>query len=103
MVAAFAWKLLHSTRNLRINAASPTMRRAAASELLPLTIPLKVGPGRSRGDHAGQPAPRASSGLGDLALLGGAAWPGGGGRRRDLRLLRFAGDLIAILGRRGTA
>ncbi|MGB3866610.1 MAG: MarC family protein [Xanthobacteraceae bacterium] len=106
VVAAFAWKLLHSNEELEdqrsVTDHAPGGRIDA---FYPLTMPLTVGPGSiSVAITLGSQRPAASTGLGDLALLGGAAVAGLAAVAAAIYVCyRYAGDLIAILGRRGTS
>lgn len=106
VVAAFAWKLLHSAEELEDQrSATEHAPGGRVDAFYPLTMPLTVGPGSiSVAITLGSQRPAASAGLGELALLGGAAVAGLAAVAATIYVCyRFAGDLIAILGRRGTS
>lgn len=105
VVAAFGWNLLHAgeepdaTRSA--NAHAPDSRVDA---FYPLTMPLTVGPGSiSVAITLGSQRPGAGTELTQLAMLGAAAVAGLLAMAATIYVCyRFAGNLVAYLGRRGT-
>jgi multiple antibiotic resistance protein len=106
VVAAFAWKLLHSGEQ----ADDP---RGATDEMpasqqpdtfYPLTMPLTVGPGSiSVAITLGSQRPPPTASAADWAAATGGALAGLLGIAITIYVsYRFAGDLVVYLGRRGT-
>lgn len=106
VVAAFAWKLLHASEELEDQrSATAHAADARVDAFYPLTMPLTVGPGSiSVAITLGSQRPAVNSGFGDLALVAGAAVAGLAAVALTIYVCyRFAGDLVAILGERGTS
>lgn len=106
VVAAFAWKLLHSSEELEDQrSATDHAPDAPVDAFYPLTMPLTVGPGSiSVAITLGSQRPAGSPSLADLAMLGGAAVAGIAAVAASIYVCyRFAGNLIAALGPRGTS
>ncbi len=106
VVAAFAWKLLHSNEELEdqrsVTDHAPDARLDA---FYPLTMPLTVGPGSiSVAITLGSQRPAVSGGIGDFAMVAGGAVAGLAAIGATIYVCyRFAGNLVAALGRRGTS
>ena len=106
VVAAFGWQLLHAGEE-------PEDRRSAADNtpgvaidaFYPLTMPLTVGPGSiSVAITLGSQRPTATEDIAQLAALGGGAVAGLAGIAATIYVCyRFAGNIVAVLGERGTA
>jgi multiple antibiotic resistance protein len=106
VVAAFAWKLLHSNEELAdqrsVTDHAPDARLDA---FYPLTMPLTVGPGSiSVAITLGSQRPSVNAGVGDFALVATAAVVGLAAVAASIYVCyRYAGNLVAALGRRGTS
>ncbi len=106
VVAAFGWQLLHAGED-------PEDRRSAAAaspgastdSFYPLTMPLTVGPGSiSVAVTLGSQRPLTPIDFTDLALLGGGAIVGLSAIAVTIYVCyRFAGNLVAALGERGSS
>lgn len=106
VVTAFAWKLLHAGQELEDQRAADAVVKpiGPTDAFYPLTMPLTVGPGSiSVAITLGSQRPKATAGLADLALLGGAAIAGLVAIAATVYVCyRFAEPIIATLGERGT-
>lgn len=106
VVAAFAWKLLHSSGELEDRrSVTDHAPDARVDAFYPLTMPLTVGPGSiSVAITLGSQRPAMSAGFGDFALVAAAAVAGIAAVAAAIYVCyRFAGNLVAALGRRGTS
>ncbi|HVV42774.1 MAG TPA: MarC family protein [Nitrobacter sp.] len=104
VVAAFGWKLLHAGEEPDAARASTHPPESRVDAFYPLTMPLTVGPGSiSVAITLGSQRPGAGTELTQLAMLGGAAVAGLLAMAATIYVCyRFAGNLVAWLGRRGT-
>lgn len=105
VVAAFGWKLLHSSEELEDHrAATDHTLGTRVDAFYPLTMPLTVGPGSiSVAVTLGSQRPAMASGFADLALLGSGAIAGLAAIAATVYVCyRFAGNLVDGLGKRGT-
>jgi multiple antibiotic resistance protein len=105
VVAAFGWKLLHSSEELEDQKrAMDHAPGAGIDAFYPLTMPLTVGPGSiSVAITLGSQRPASPSDFAEVALLGGGAVLGLVAIGATIYVCyRFAGDLVGYLGRRGT-
>lgn len=104
VVTAFAWSLLQSGESVDDEHAAGHTHVDADDAFYPLTMPLTVGPGSiSVAITLGSQRPRGATGAADLALLGGAAVAGLIAIAATIYVCyRYADQLIAILGPRGT-
>ncbi|MBI3701209.1 MAG: MarC family protein [Afipia sp.] len=106
VVAAFGWQLLHAGEEPDDKRSAATSPPAASTETFyPLTMPLTVGPGSiSVAVTLGSQRPVAADSVADLALLGGGAIAGIAAISVTIYVCyRFAGNLVAALGERGTS
>ena len=110
VVAAFGWKLLHSSEELEDQrsataTASAQQPGSRIDAFYPLTMPLTVGPGSiSVAVTLGSQRPALSSGFSDLAMVGGAAVAGLAAIAATIYVCyRFAGGIVGRLGERGTS
>jgi len=108
VVAAFGWKLLHSNEELEDQRSATATAHQPGSRIdafYPLTMPLTVGPGSiSVAVTLGSQRPELSSGLSDLALIGGGAVAGLAAIAATIFVcFRFAGGIVDKLGERGTS
>ncbi len=106
VVAAFAWKLLHSSEELEDQRSVTDHAPGVDVDVFyPLTMPLTVGPGSiSVAITLGSQRPSATAAFGDFALLAIAAVAGLAAVAASIYVCyRFAGNLVAVLGRRGTS
>ncbi len=105
VVAAFGWQLLHSGTEPEGQRAETAGRPGAPVDAFyPLTMPLTVGPGSiSVAITLGSQRPSMPSGWAELALVGGAAIAGLLAIAATIYVCyRFADDIVALLGERGT-
>jgi multiple antibiotic resistance protein len=105
VVAAFAWKLLHSSEELEDQrSATDQAPGSRVDAFYPLTMPLTVGPGSiSVAVTLGSQRPALNSGFSDLAVVGAGAVAGLAAIAVTIYVCyRFAGNLVAWLGARGT-
>jgi multiple antibiotic resistance protein len=105
VVAAFAWKLLHSSEELEDQrSATDEALNSRVDAFYPLTMPLTVGPGSiSVAVTLGSQRPAFKSGLSDLAMVGSGAIAGLAAIAITIYVCyRFAGNIVFWLGARGT-
>jgi multiple antibiotic resistance protein len=106
VVAAFGWRLLHANEDSedRRSAAESTPG-VSIDAFYPLTMPLTVGPGSiSVAITLGSQRPAGSGDVTQLAALGCGAVAGLAAIAITIYVcFRFAGNLVAVLGARGTS
>lgn len=106
VVAAFAWQLLHSGTDADGQQDAVAARKSGlpVDAFYPLTMPLTVGPGSiSVAITLGSQRPYGAD-MGDLAMLGIAAVAGLAAIAATIYVCyRFAEDIVALLGERGTS
>lgn len=104
VVAAFGWKLLHEGADNEARDGADHKDASAADSFYPLTMPLTVGPGSiSVAITLGSQRPSSATDAAQLALIGGGAVAGLLAVAATIYVCyRFAGNIVAVLGERGT-
>lgn len=105
VVAAFGWNLLHSEEESQAQrSASDNAPGEPIDAFYPLTMPLTVGPGSiSVAVTLGSQRPASSDNIAQLAVIGSGAVAGLAAIAVTIYVCyRFAGDIVAVLGERGT-
>jgi multiple antibiotic resistance protein len=106
VVAAFGWRLLHANEDSEdLRSAAENTPGVSIDAFYPLTMPLTVGPGSiSVAIALGSQRPAGSDDVTQLVALAGGAVAGLAAIAITIYVcFRFAGNLVAVLGARGTS
>ncbi|MEW6766508.1 MAG: MarC family protein [Pseudomonadota bacterium] len=104
VVAAFGWRLLHAGEEPDDKKNTAAEAGESVDSFYPLTMPLTVGPGSiSVAVALGSQRPAAGTDISDFAFVAGGAIAGLMAIAVTIYVCyRFAGNLMAVLGERGS-